>query len=68
MAADLQTLLRDVEHDNTVAKPAQSIAPTRPDGYRRHVINRAMQERSGRLYCNEEFDFEIPSLELYAAR
>jgi hypothetical protein len=40
----------------------------KPETLRRHVLNRAMQEKSGRLYCNEDWDIEIPSLELYAAR
>jgi hypothetical protein len=43
-------------------------APVRVDAPRRHVLNRLMQEKSGRLYCNEDYDFDIPTLELYAAR
>jgi hypothetical protein len=42
--------------------------PQKPETLRRHVLNRTMQEKSGRLYCNEDWDIEIPSLELYAAR
>lgn len=42
--------------------------PARQDSARRHVINRSMQAKSGRLYCNEDWDFDIPALELYAAR
>jgi hypothetical protein len=53
--------------------PAKSAAPEipkqqRPEALRRHVLNRVMQDKSGRLYCNEELDFDIPSLEFYAAR
>jgi hypothetical protein len=42
--------------------------PQKPETLRHHVLNRMMQEKSGRLYCNEDWDIEIPSLELYAAR
>lgn len=35
---------------------------------RRHVLNRMMQEKSGRLYCNDDFDIEIPNLDIYEAR
>jgi hypothetical protein len=58
----------------TALRPAVSTATPeiltlqRPDAHRRHVLNRVMQEKSGRLYCNEELDFEIPSLEFYTAR
>lgn len=35
---------------------------------RRHVLNRWMQEKSGRLYCSDDWDIDIPTLEFYAAR
>ena len=40
----------------------------RPENPRRHVLNRMMQEKSGRLYCGDEVDVEIPSFNIYAAR
>lgn len=40
----------------------------RLDSQRRHVLNRSTQEKSGRLYCSDDWDFDIPSLEIYAAR
>jgi hypothetical protein len=48
--------------------PKSTLVPPRSESTRRHVINRNMQSRSGRLYCNEDWDFDIPALELYAAR
>jgi hypothetical protein len=35
---------------------------------RSHVLNRLIQEKSGRLYCSDDVDFHIPELEIYAAR
>jgi hypothetical protein len=48
--------------------PKSAPLAQRTDLPRRHVITRNMPSRSGRLYCNEEWDFDIPALELYAAR
>jgi hypothetical protein len=48
--------------------PPESSHKLRPEASRRHVLNRMMQEKSGRLYCNEEFEIEIPSLDIYEAR
>jgi hypothetical protein len=69
MALDPETRLRDKALPDapnffTLVSPYQA----RSDIPRRHVINRNMQEKSGRLYCNEDWDFDIPSLEFYAAR
>lgn len=69
MAIDPEARLRKIEFTNiptffTLVAPYQA----RSDVARRHVLNRGMQEKSGRLYCNEDWDFEIPALELYAAR
>jgi hypothetical protein len=69
MALDPEARLRDIEATEiptffTPMAPYQA----RSDAGRRHVLNRSTQEKSGRLYCNEDWDFEIPSLELYAAR
>jgi hypothetical protein len=54
--------------DVVVDLPKAAAAVTRSDVARRHVINRNMQSRAGRLYCNEDWDFDMPALELYAAR
>jgi hypothetical protein len=43
-------------------------APVSIEAPRGHVISRQMQEKSGRLYCDEDYDCYIPPLELYAAR
>jgi hypothetical protein len=48
-----------------------SVQPTndqRKDASRHHVINRLTQEKSGRLYCADEAEVEIPVLEIYEAR
>jgi hypothetical protein len=66
MSAATAALLREVEIRN---EPSAADAPAlRRDGLRHHIINRLAQERSGRLYCPFDVDFEIPSLEIYAAR
>jgi hypothetical protein len=39
-----------------------------PEQKRSHVLTQLKQEKSGRLDCNNELDFEIPALEIYAAR
>ena len=57
----------------TLRAQTGTIAPeikrgSKSEPMRRHVLNRMMQEKSGRLYCSEDWDIEIPSLELYAAR
>ncbi len=41
---------------------------SRTESPRRHVLNRLTQEKSGRLYCSDDVEFEIPALEIYAAR
>lgn len=69
MAIDPVSRLREIEVPEipvffTPVAPYQ----VRIEGQRRHVLNRSMQEKSGRLYFNEEWDFDIPSLEIYAAR
>ena len=68
MANQNAALLR--ESDMIAETPVTTPAPStkRSDNLRHHVLNRIAEERSGRLYCNEEWDFEIPSLEIYAAR
>ncbi len=40
----------------------------RTEAPRRHVLNRMMQEKSGRLYCSDDYDFDIPDFTIYAAR
>jgi hypothetical protein len=71
MAHEIATLLRDL---NPVVETAPAIGPeprnlrAQRKVYRDHIINRLQQERSGRLYCNDNWEFEIPSLELYDAR
>ncbi len=40
----------------------------RSEASRRHVLNRLTQEKSGRLYCGDDIDFDIPALDIYAAR
>jgi hypothetical protein len=69
MALDPEARLREIELTEIPAFLGQ-FAPyqSRSDAVRRHVLNRGMQEKSGRLYCNDDWDFEIPTLELYAAR
>jgi hypothetical protein len=51
-----------------LAKTGNSLSQPRHDSLRQHVLNRNMQSKSGRLYYNEDWDFDIPALELYAAR
>jgi hypothetical protein len=65
MVLDHYVRLAAVDLTGELAKAAPAAGRDAP---RRHVINRNMQSRSGRLYCNEDWDFEIPALELYAAR
>jgi hypothetical protein len=48
--------------------PVQQTSDQRQDASRQHVINRLTQEKSGRLYCADEADVEIPVLEIYEAR
>jgi hypothetical protein len=48
--------------------PIDLKAPVSIETPRGHAINRQMQEKSGRLYCDEDYDCYIPPLELYAAR
>ena len=69
MALDPEARLREIELTEipTFFTPVAPYQP-RNDISRRHVLNRGMQEKSGRLYCNDDWDFEIPTLELYAAR
>ena len=63
-----------IEHIARLRKPDNMELPqvftpvTRGETMRRHVLNRSMQEKSGRLYCGDDWDFDIPSLEIYAAR
>jgi hypothetical protein len=35
---------------------------------RSHILNQLQQSNSGRLYCGDDLDVEIPSLDIYAAR
>jgi hypothetical protein len=35
---------------------------------RSHILNQPQQSNSGRLYCGDDLDIEIPSLDIYAAR
>jgi hypothetical protein len=44
------------------------VFPSQQQGLRHHVITRLAVERSGRLYSPFDWDFEIPSLEIYRAR
>lgn len=69
MALDPEARLREIELTEIPTFFTQ-VPPyhARTDILRRHVLNRGMQEKSGRLYCNDDWDFEIPTLELYAAR
>jgi hypothetical protein len=62
---DAQTR-NDVGHidESDALIPAQP----RKEGLRHHVITRLAVERSGRLYSPHDWDFEIPDLEIYAAR
>jgi hypothetical protein len=66
MVLDQYARLDAIDLAGDLPKPA--FFSPRNEQTRRHVINRTMQSRSGRLYCNEEWDFDIPTLELYAAR
>ena len=66
MVPDQYARLHVIDLAGDLPKPPL-VAP-RSESTRRHVINRNMQSRSGRLYCNEDWDFDIPALELYAAR
>jgi hypothetical protein len=69
MANHNAALLRAPETlEQMPATTTQAPSPKRNEGLRHHVLNRLAEERSGRLYCNEEWEFEIPSLEIYAAR
>jgi hypothetical protein len=63
MAFDLAARLREYES----AEMPVFFTPVTTT-HRRHVINRSTQEKSGRLYFYEDWDFDIPSLEIYAAR
>jgi hypothetical protein len=47
---------------------SRSTATKFPEPSRHHILHRKQQQSSGRLYCNEDVDLEIPSLEIYAAR
>jgi hypothetical protein len=63
MALDLAARLRETDlAENPVTHKTAALT------VRRHVLNRTTQEKSGRLYCSDDWDFEIPSLEIYAAR
>lgn len=66
MTDDRVARLRASETAN--AQAVVSLNRIRNEAQRRHVLNRSMQEKSGRLYCGEDGDVEIPSLEIYAAR
>ncbi len=55
-------------NETALAPTVLSLNRIRNETQRRHVLNRSMQEKSGRLYCGEDGDVEIPSLEIYAAR
>jgi hypothetical protein len=66
MINDKITRLREVESAEIPALHPPST--TRMESQRRHVLNRLMQEKSGRLYCGDDGDLDIPSLEIYAAR
>lgn len=69
MATDPAARLRESESlDIPVFHTPVSPIFVRTDSQRHHVLNRSMQDKSGRLYFNEEWEFDIPSLELYAAR
>jgi hypothetical protein len=35
---------------------------------RSHILNQLPQSNNGRLYCGDDLDIEIPSLDIYAAR
>ena len=61
-------LLRAAEICDETTTGVEAPAGQRREGLRHHVINRMSQERSGRLYSPFDWDFEIPSLEVYAAR
>lgn len=54
------------------AEPQATIIPFRKTpsrlSPRHHVLTSMMQERSGRLYCADDWNIEIPDLEIYAAR
>jgi hypothetical protein len=63
-----EALVRPLAAAQHTAKIIELKPTQRPDTARRHVLNRGMQEKSGRLYCNEDMDVELPSLEIYAAR
>lgn len=56
------------EHSATAnARPEPKSKP-RSEWLRHHVISRMKQERSGRLYCSEDLEIEVPSLLIYEAR
>jgi hypothetical protein len=67
MATDLAAWLHEDEE-----MLAGTVVPFKPvqrnDKPRRHVLNRMTQDKSGRLSCNDDWDVEIPALEIYAAR
>jgi hypothetical protein len=67
MATDLAGWLHEDEE-----APAGIVVPFKPmqrrDQHRHHVLNRMTQDCSGRLYFNDDWDLEIPALEIYAAR
>jgi hypothetical protein len=48
--------------------PVHPTSAQRQKASRHHVIARLTQEKSGRLYCADEADVEIPVLEIYEAR
>jgi hypothetical protein len=68
MAAEEAAHLRGADLTNPATPPLLVPLVARIDIARRHVINRAMQEKSGRLYCGDDLEFDVPSYELYAAR
>jgi hypothetical protein len=47
---------------------ASAPVQTRSNMLRFHVLKQNQQDKSGRLYCDEDGNTEIPSLEIYAAR
>lgn len=68
MAAEKAAQLRETILSDLVDSPLLVPPPARIDNARRHVINRAMQEKSGRLYCNEDWDLDIPGHQFYSTR
>jgi hypothetical protein len=62
MAIELADKLREL------AQAEPKAVTLKPAARRRHVLNRTMQEKSGRLYFNEDAEDETTDVEIYEAR